>query len=223
MQKQISNKTLFYLFILLFIGLVNNKNFLEFNFTRYNNFKITSLSEFNDQKIIKSLLELKNKNLFTLKKEDILEIFSNHKIIEDFNIYKNYPSNLIIKIKKTKFLAIIQKNNSKYYVGSNGNLIRVENDLVNLPFIFGDVEVYEFLNLKSLIDNSNFNFEEIKNLYYFKSKRWDIETKDGVIVKLPRDNLIRSIKLLSDIFKKKELSNIKNIDLRQYNQIILNG
>ena len=223
MQKQISNKTLFYLFILLFIGLVNNKNFLEFNFTRYNNFKITSLSEFNDQKIIKNLLELKNKNLFTLKKEEILEIFSNHKIIEDFNIYKNYPSNLIIKIKKTKFLAIIQKNNSKYYVGSNGNLIRVENDLVNLPFIFGDVEVYEFLNLKSLIDNSNFNFEEIKNLYYFKSKRWDIETKDGVIVKLPRDNLIRSIKLLSDIFKKKELSNIKNIDLRQYNQIILNG
>ena len=74
-----------------------------------------------------------------------------------------------------------------------------------------------------MIDNSNFNFEEIKNLYYFKSKRWDIETKDGVIVKLPRDNLIRSIKLLSDIFKKKELSNIKNIDLRQYNQIILNG
>ncbi len=223
MQKQISNKILFYLFVLLLIVMFNNKKLSELDFKKYNNFEITSLSEFNDQKIIKSLSDFKNKNLFTLKKENILEIFSNHKIIEDFQIYKNYPSNLIIKIKKTKFLAITQKNNFKYYIGSNGKLIKVENDLINLPFIFGDIEVYEFLKLKSLIDNSNFNFDEIKNFYYFKSKRWDIETKDGIIIKLPRDNLVKSIKLLSDIIYKEELSNIKNIDLRQHNQIILNG
>ena len=26
---------------------------------------------------------------------------------------------------------------------------------------------------------------KIKNLYYFKSNRWDILTKDGIIIKIP--------------------------------------
>ena len=92
-----------------------------------------------------------------------------------------------------------------------------------MPFIFGDIEISEFLKLKRVIDDSNFNFSDIKNLYYFKSKRWDIETKNGLLIQLPRENLVKSFKLLTNIFRKKDLKNINNIDLRQNNQVILNG
>ena len=92
-----------------------------------------------------------------------------------------------------------------------------------MPFIFGDIEISEFLKLKRVIDDSNFNFSDIKNLYYFKSKRWDIETKNGLLIQLPRENLVKSFKLLTNIFRKKDLKNINSIDLRQNNQVILNG
>ena len=223
MQIRISNKIVFYLFILLLLGTFNNKKLLELNLKKNNNFEITSLSDFNDKDIIKNLSNFKNQNLFTLKKEKIIEVLNNYKFIEDFYIYKNYPSNLIIQLKKTKFLAVTQKNGSRYFIGSNGNLIKTDSNLDNLPFIFGDIEVEEFLKLKNLIDNSDFNFNEIKNFYYFKSKRWDIETKDGLLVKLPREDLSKSFELLLNIINDDELTNIDNIDLRQHNQIILNG
>ena len=223
MQKQISKKILLYLLVLLLLGTFNNKRLLEFNLKKLQNFEITSLSEFDDKKIIESISNLQNQNLFTLKKSEIKEKLSRHKIIEDFYIFKNYPSNLIVKVEKTKFLAVTQKNGSKYYIGSNGNLIKVKNDLAQLPFIFGDINIIEFLKLKNLIDVSSFNFNEIKNLYYFKSKRWDIETKNGLLVKLPQNNLSKSFEILSYIINDENLSDIYNIDLRQNNQIILNG
>ena len=37
-----------------------------------------------------------------------------------------------------------------------------------------------------MIDNSNFDYGNIKNLFYFKSGRWDIEMESGLILKLPK-------------------------------------
>ena len=79
------------------------------------------------------------------------------------------------------------------------------------------------LKLKNLIDKSDFDFSNIKKLYFFQSKRWDIETKEGITIKLPRDNLEKSFRLLLQIMNKDNFKNIKNIDLRQNDQIVLNG
>ena len=223
MQKQISKKIIFYLFIFILLGTLNNKNLFEIKFNKDYDFKITSLSDFDDREIIKDLSDHKNQNLFFLNKDKILETLQKHKTIEDFNIFKNYPSELKIKIKKTQFLAITQKNGINFYIGSNGNLIKNDNYEYDLPFIFGNVEVIEFLKFIDLINNSKFNYFDIKNLYYFKSKRWDIETKDGILIKLPMNNLSRSLEILSKFINENNLENIDYIDLRQNNQIIFNG
>ena len=152
-----------------------------------------------------------------------METLNKHKIIENFNIFKNYPSKLNIKIKKTNFLAVTQKDGTNFYIGSNGNLIKIKHNKYDQPFIFGNVEVMEFLKLKSIIDNSNFDYVDIKNFYYFKSKRWDIETKDGLLIKLPIKNLSKSLETLSIIINDNNLKKIDYIDLRQNNQIILDG
>tara|TARA_B100001093_G_scaffold440384_1_gene440876 strand:+ start:846 stop:1517 length:672 start_codon:yes stop_codon:yes gene_type:complete len=223
MQKQISKKIIFYLFILILLVTLNNKNLLKLSFKENYNLNIISLSDFDDEEIVKDLFTYKHQNLFLLKKDYILETLDKHKIIEDINIFKNYPSKLNIKIKKTNFLAITQKNGTNFYIGSNGNLIKIENDKYDQPFIFGNVEVLEFLKLKSLIDNSNFDYLDIKNFYYFKSKRWDIETKDGLLIKLPLKNLSKSLEILSTVINTNNLEKFDYIDLRQNNQIILNG
>ena len=209
--------------MLILLGTLNNKNLFKINSEGNDKFKIISLSDFDDEEIIKDLFIYQHQNLFLLNKEQIIEKLKKYKIIEDFYIFKNYPTSLIIKIKKTKFLAVTQKNGINFYVGSNGNLIKTQNDEYEQPFIFGNVDVTEFLKLKNLIDNSNFDYFDVKNFYFFKSKRWDIETKDGVIIKLPINNLPRSLKILPTIINENDFKDIDYIDLRQKNQIILNG
>ena len=73
-------------------------------------------------------------------------------------------------------------------------MIKIENDKIDLPYIFGKTEISEFLKLKDIIDSSEFDYSKIEKFYYFKSKRWDIKTKDGQLVRLPKQRLEKSLK-----------------------------
>ena len=70
---------------------------------------------------------------------------------------------------------------------------------------------------------TNFKFEEIKNLIFFTSGRWDIETHSGVLIKLPKLKIKKSLNLYVEISKKGGVGNYKIIDFRQNNQVIING
>ena len=104
----------------------------------------------------------------------------------------------------------------KQVFARNGKFII--NDFLNnqLPFIFGNPEVIEFLYIKEIIDKSKMSFADIKNLYFFPSKRWDLELKDNTIIKLPKDNISLVLNLVIEF-----LDDNKFIDARIENQIIL--
>ena len=221
MHQRISKKIFIYFFIFFILGTLNNKNLI--NLDLKNKIQIKNESKFENNKIIKDLSALKDKNLFLLNKKEVLEIIDSHYIVEEFLAFKNYPFNLNVKINNTKFLAITKKDGFDFYIGSNGKLIKVENKQLDLPFVFGKINIEDFLNLKKIIDNSDFDFNDVQNLYYFKSKRWDIETKNGILINLPPEKIDKSFEILLNFLKKKDFKNYKNIDLRQANQIILNG
>ena len=223
MQKQISKKIFLYLFIFLFLGTPNNKMLLELSIKDSNGFEILSLSKFDDIEIVRELSNHKHENLFLLEKEKIKKIIKKNKIIENYNIYKKYPSDLVVNFEKTELLAVTQMDGVNFYIGSNGNLIEVKDVEIDLPMIFGNFDLVEFLKLKDLIDESFFDFYDIKNLYYYKSKRWDIETKNGLLVKLPANDLSESFRVFIKIINDTKLQNIQMIDLRQNNQVIING
>ena len=44
-----------------------------------------------------------------------------------------------------------------------------------------------------------------------------------VLIKLPQDNLEESLKLSSDILSDKNFVNVKIIDVRQLNQVVINA
>ena len=225
MHLQINRKILIYLFIFLILGTLNNKEHLNFGFPKISNYQITGLSELENEKINRDLLYLQNQTLFFIKENRISNILKSYTVIEEFSVFKNYPSSFQIKIEKTNFLAFTKKNGLYYYLGSNGKMIYVKDDKIDLPFLTGDggIEIKELLKLKKIIDNTNFDYKNIKNLIYFKSKRWDIETKNNLIIKLPTKKLDISFEILSKILEKEELQDLKIIDLRQDNMVILNG
>ena len=146
MQIQISKKIIFYLSILLLLGTINNKKLFKLNFKKSYNFNITSLSEFDDSEIINNLSYLKQQNLFLLKKDEILENIQKYDIVKDFYIFKNYPLDLIIKIEKTKFLAVTKKNGTDFYIGSNSVKKRILVGLKKIQLInfFPENNIFTF-------------------------------------------------------------------------------
>ena len=222
MHQRISKKIVIYLFFFISLATVNKINLLSLNFPLISNLDISGLNNFEEQKFKENLDFLENKNILSLDKDEISKKIYSNKIVEDLFIFKKYPSELRIFIKKTNFLAITKKNNQNYYIGSNGNFIISKNNSGNLPFIFGDVKTEEFLKFKSHIDRSKFDFDQIENLFFFKSKRWNIETKNGIIVKLPLNDLDLSLETLSKIINEEQFKNVKVIDLRNFGTIITN-
>ena len=137
-------------------------------------------------------------------------------------MFKRYPSSIEIKIEKTNFLASTNINGKNYLVGSNGKFIDKKEFYEDLPFIFGNFEIEKFLDLKKIISQTNLDYSNIKNFYSFPSGRWDIEMNSGVLIKLPITGIKESLNLSIDLLDDTEFSNIKILDIRQKNQIVIN-
>ena len=176
-----------------------------------------SISSFRSILLIKKILFRLKFSIFLINKIDLKDEIESNTLVENYSIFKRYPSSLDINIEKTKFLAKINKNGQIFYIGTNGKFIKNKSLNNELPFIFGNPKVSEFFNIKKIIDKSKISYTEIKNLYFFPSKRWDLELIDNTIIKLPNDNTNLALNLAIEF-----LNDHKFIDARIKNQIILN-
>ncbi len=223
MPQQINNKILFYFFILIIFTTFNNKNIQNLKLFQIKEIKVTGLDETTNVILQKDLEIIKSKNLLFLKKIELENIINSNYFVEQFSVFKKYPSSIIVKIKKTKFLARVNKNGKYYFFCSNGKFIYINTKSDDLPLVFGNFKNQDFFDFKTILDNSNFDYGKIKNLYFFSSRRWDIELRSGIIIKLPSKNLKESIQLTLNILKDDKFNEIKMIDLRQNKQVVING
>tara|TARA_B100001027_G_scaffold82438_1_gene56505 strand:+ start:17 stop:691 length:675 start_codon:yes stop_codon:yes gene_type:complete len=222
MQLSLSKKIISYIFLIIFLSTLNSKHVSEIRLKNVDQITVIGLQENEKQDLLNDLQLLNLNNIFFLKKFELTNKLDANKLIENYTIFKKYPSSILIKVNKTKFLANVFNNGESFVLGSNGKLIETIEKKNNLPNIFGEYDKDSFFNLLKSIKNSNFKVYNIKNLYFFKSGRWDIETKLDVIIKLPKDNLQDSLNLSLDILNKNEFKKVKILDLRQHNQVILN-
>ena len=205
-----------------FLVSINNISLIKVSFPKISKIEINGLSLDERKKIENIIYNSNSKNIFYLDKEYLKKKINSINIIEKFEIFKNYPSTLKIFIEKTKILAKTKKNGLDYLIGSNGKLIENEDFILELPFIFGDLNISEFLELKRKIDISLFEFSDISNLYVYKSNRWDIETRDGNLIKLPKNDIKEILNLYVRMSNEEKINQKTIIDFRQKNQIILN-
>ena len=222
MPQNKSKKILLYFFLFLIIGTLNNKNLNNPNLSKISKINVEGLSEVKNTEVINSLNFLKINNLFFLDKIKVQKTLNSNNLIQKYTVYKKYPSTLNIKIEKTKFLAQIKNDKGSFFLGSNGRLIKTNDLREDIPFIFGNFKIENFLLFKKEIDDSELDFNSIKNLFFFKSGRWDIETESGLLIKLPKENIQQSLELSQKILNKND-KKIKIIDLRQHKQVIING
>ena len=222
MLQRKSKKIFIYLFFFIFFATVNNHTILNSDPFKIKNFYISGLDNYYQTGIENHLYNIEKSNIFFVNKETLKILLNSSSMIETFHVFKIYPSTLNIKVEKTNFLARLNINGDIFLIGSNGKLTKnfALSNSETLPFIFGSPDVEEFLEIFSIINTSGFKYESIKNLFFYKSGRIDLETKDNILLKLPIDNLKNVLKNISQLISNDQF-NKKTIDARVSNQIIL--
>ena len=221
MQQKKSKKILFYFFLLFIVGSINNISLDQIKAGKIKKINIYGLGIDESDMLLKNINALNLSNILFLNANEIKKVIDKNALVENYRIIKKYPATLNIKINKTKFLAKINKEGQTFLIGSNGKLIKRSSN-EELPFIFGKPNLEEFFEIKKKIDDSKISYENIKSLFFFQSKRWDVKLKNNVLLKLSKESSKDTIDVVYQFLIDNNESNIKMIDARVKNQIIIN-
>ena len=221
MHQRKSKKILIYFFLLVLVGSINNNSINNLKFQKIKNINIFGLDEKDQKIIIYNLNNLDLKNIFFINKKNFQSIIESNSLVEEYNVIKKYPHSIDINIKKTNFIARINKNGEFFLVGNNGKLSNNDVSNIKLPYIFGSPEITEVVELKKIIDQSNIVYSQIESLYYFKSNRWDLKFTNNLLIKLPEKIDKETLDKISFFLENIELENKKILDARIKNQIII--
>ncbi len=209
------------LFLLILLSTINSQQNLvisKFNLKTIiveNNFLL-------EEKDIKNLLiPFYNSNLIFLKNTEVKKVLMQNSFIESFYIKKKYPSTLKLKIFEKKPIALLINQKNKFYLSEQIELIEFKNlqNYQNLPYIFGNKDDFKifYSNLKKI----NFPLDIIKKYTLYETSRWDLETKNNKIIKLPPKNYKKSLKNFLNFKSKNGFEKYKIFDYRINNQLIL--
>ncbi len=177
---------------------------------------------FIQEKEIKQLLNpIYNKNLILLKNKEIENKLMKISFIDSFNIKKIYPNTLKIEIFEKKPIAILINKKKKYLLSEKLDLIGFKKipDYQKLPYVFGNNNDFKIFynDLKKI----NFPLGIINKYTFYESKRWDLETKNNKVIKLPSKNYLESLNNFLDLSKNDNFLKYEIFDYRISNQIIL--
>ena len=173
------------------------------------------------EEVKKLLIPIYETNLFFLKYEEVEKALMKSSLVGSFEIRKKYPNSLEIKIFEKTPIAIIFHKKKKYFLSENIELIKFEELKYNksLPFVLGKRDKFEsFYNRLKI---NNFPVDIIKKYTFFETNRWDIETYDNKIIKLPPVNYINSLEKYLSLKNDSSVKKYKVFDFRIEKQLIL--
>ena len=222
MHQRKSKKILVYFFLLILFSSISNISLNNLKLIQIQNIKVSGLEQKDNEILLNNVKNLIKENIFFINKNEIIKLLNSNSLVEKYEVFKNYPSTISINIEKTDFIAKINNNGETFLIGSNGKLIpdTYQND--DLPYIFGKPNIDEFLNFKKILDNSKFSYSEIKKLYFFPSKRWDLKLKSEILLKLSKNFTEDSLNNVFDFLEDYNNDKMIIVDTRVNNQIILN-
>ena len=173
-------------------------------------------------KVIKNLLiPFYNKNLIFLDNNEVKKALLQNSFIESFKIKKKYPNTLKIEIYEKKPIAVLFNKKNKFYLSEKIDLIEFKNlpNYRTLPYVLGNKDDFKifYKNLKKI----NFPLDIIKKYSLYKTNRWDLETKDNQVIRLPSKNYTKSLENFLNLKSKNDFEKYELFDYRISNQLIL--
>ena len=174
-----------------------------------------------EKDIKKLLIPFYNQNLIFLKNREIKKAIMQNSFIESFNIKKKYPDTLIINIFEKKPIAILLSKKEKFYLSEKIDLIEFKTLPIkkDLPYVLGNKD--EFKIFHASLKKINFPLEKIKKYTLYENNRWDLETTNKKLIKLPTKGHEKSLLNYLDLIEKNNFRKYRVFDYRINNQLIL--
>ena len=135
---------------------------------------------------------------------------------------KKFPNKLIINFTSAKPICLVEIKDKNFILGSNGKILDTKIDEKKIPIVSGSNNLKNIFNVVTLIKKSNFNYTSINKIIFFKSGRFDINLRNGVVLKFPVKFNKKIINYGNNLLYEKKFTNSKIIDLRVKNKIIIN-
>ena len=229
MHQSTDKKKKYFLYFLIFLSLstINNLSLIRSKelLSNVKTIEVSGLKNNLNTSIKKNFEFLLNNNIFQIDQELLKNKLDLYNYLQNYKVFKLYPSKIIIKLTQTNLLATTIKDNQKYIIGSNGKLINFEIFNLNndLPYVFGNFSSEDFLLLTKIINQTDFGYKYIGDIFFFPSGRWDIKTKNNITIKLPKEDIKYALIIAQKIIKSNELNDNNIIDLRIANQVILSN
>tara|TARA_Y100000590_G_scaffold356220_1_gene410334 strand:- start:3890 stop:4579 length:690 start_codon:yes stop_codon:yes gene_type:complete len=228
-MHQFKDKKLFFYFIFLtlfFLSSINSQQFMEKKESLYDlqSIEVIGLDASINLEIEKNLNFLKKTNIFFLNRQILKDQINKFNFIESYNIFKLYPSKIILKLQRADFLALTIKNNEIVLIGSNSKFINTKkfSNYEDLPLVYGKFTAEKFISFKKIFNKSDLNYNNIKEIFFYPSGRIDIKNKNDVLIKFPIQNIEEALIIASKIINNENFKN-NVIDLRVPNQLILSN
>lgn len=198
----------------------------------FDKIKVSGNNRVLSQEIIEQVTKSKNRFNQTVAKnnnETLIQILTKdlkHNLpwINQISITRTLPNSLNISISEYEPFALWQNNGQKYVIDKDGNKVPIDNDeeFQHLVILSGNSAN---VNAKSLFNIFVVNPELSTKIYsatWIGNRRWDIRFENGLLVKLPADNLQEAWHNLIKIYSLQgSLNNLQVIDLRIAKKIYL--
>ncbi len=209
----------FYLIIFLILSSIHNSNFKYKNFFIVKKIEVVGLDKTDNLLLEKKLKYLIGSSIFTISK-DSFKFINSENLIYKYNVKKIYPNHIKVYLEAAVAISVIKNLNELFVLGNNGKIIDLKSFPSNIPEVNGTNDVEKIFEIIDIINKSNLNISNIKNIIFFPSDRIDIVLENKKKIKFPVnftiDNLNFSLRLIEDeIFNKSKI-----IDLRIPNKVI---
>ena len=107
MHPQKNKNILIYFFLLIFLSSISNNSFNNIKLSKIQNIYISGLDQKDNQIILNKVKNLITENIFLINRNEIIRLIDSNSLVEKYEVFKKYPSTIIINIEKTDRKSVV--------------------------------------------------------------------------------------------------------------------
>lgn len=213
------NYIFFLLIVFLILSSIHNSKFKYNNFFNVKKIEVVGLDKTDNAFLENEFTDLVGSNIFTLNKKSF-ELINSVNQIKSYNVKKIYPNQVKVYLESAKAIGFVKNTNELVILGNNGKIIEPETLPKNIPEVTGTNDMKKIFQTIEIIKKSDFDIRKIKKIYFFPSKRIDIEFENKKKIKFPINLKIDDLNLGFRVINDEKFNQVKIIDLRIPNKVI---
>ena len=190
-----------------------------------NNIQIFGIKNITKETIIKNVNNEKQSNILNVNLLNIYNNLKNNDWVEELYIERVLPNTIKISIKEKEAIGIWQYEMSNKLITKDGEIISTANInkfKIDLPIIHGNDANKNANSILKILETNKVLTKNIWSLDYINNRRWNLHFKQGIIVLLPSEGVLRAWNEIIKLQKNYDVLNLglTELDLRNPNTIL---